>query len=110
MLLDPNPRAIKRLVNAYSFRSGFALSAGQTHVIPKLPYWCVLDLRFPYSAERLAAVPTLVEGDAWKSDGMTPVENGAFINPYFPLQDQEEIAKILAHLTADDIKDLRLYG
>lgn len=112
MLLDPNPRAIKRLVNAYSFRSGFALSAGQTQVIEKLPYWCVLDLRFPYSAERLAARPDLVDFSAWEVDGMTQKDDGTYTgtNRHFPVEDHEEIAKILAHLTADDIRDLRLYG
>ena len=112
MLLDPNPRAIKRLVNAYSFRSGFALIAGQTDVIPKLPYWCALDLRFPYSAERLGAFPNLASEDAWKEDGMSRDKDGILTgaNWYFPAEDHSEIAKLLAHLTADDIKALRVYG
>lgn len=112
MLLDPNPRAIKRLVNAYSFRSGFALSAGQTQVIPKLPYWCVLDLRYPYSAERLAAFPELAKGDAWMTDGMTLKDDGTWtgVNRHFPVQDHSEIRKIVANLSADDIRELRLYG
>ena len=112
MLLDPNPRAIKRLVNAYSFRSGFALSAGQTDVIEKLPYWCVLDLRFPYSAERLAAFPDLLLEDAWKTDGQSLDDKGKLVgtNIHFPAEDQAEIARILANLTPEDITRLRLYG
>ena len=111
-LIDLNPRAIKRLVNAYSFRSGFALSAGQTHLIAKLPYWCVLDLRFPYSAERLAAFPELAAGDAWMTDGMTLKDDGTWtgLNRHFPAQDHSDIRKILANLSAEDIRELRLYG
>ena len=110
MLLDPNPRAIKRLVNAYSFRSGFALSAGQTHVIEKLPYWCVLDLRFPYSAERLAARPDLVDFTMpGKPTANRPKRTRARYrrhqHRHFPeRRSRAEIEKILAHLTPDDIR------
>ena len=43
---------------------------------------------------------------------MTQKDDGTYTgtNRHFPVEDHEEIAKILAHLTADDIRDLRLYG
>lgn len=99
-LLDPNPRSIKRLVNAFSFRRGFALAAGRVGAIEKLPFWCALDLRFPYAAKRLAEAPSLT-GGAWSHKEY---------NAHFPKQDHDEIGDILKHLTEADVKELRGFG
>ncbi len=99
ILLDPNPRAITRLVNAYSFRLGYALRAGALEVVDKLPYWCVLDLRYPLASKRLAEKPELAEADAWKTDA----EAASFPEP-------AAIGAILAHLSPDEIRVLRGFG
>ncbi|WP_298855332.1 hypothetical protein [uncultured Ruegeria sp.] len=99
-LIDLNPRAIKRLVNAFSFRRGYALSTGNVDVINDLPYWCVLDLRFPYAAQRLVENPTLLDG-SWGDEAEAE---------HFPPSDHDTISRLLALLEEADIPKLAAYG
>ncbi|MDA8747944.1 KAP family NTPase, partial [Litoreibacter sp.] len=56
-LMDPNPRAIKRVVNAFQFLQGYAILAGKEVRIEALVLWAILDLRFPYATRRLHRNP-----------------------------------------------------
>jgi peptidoglycan hydrolase-like protein with peptidoglycan-binding domain len=60
-LVEPNPRAMKRLVNAYGFKRGFELMAGETSEPDALVRWTVLELRWPSLAARLARMPKLID-------------------------------------------------
>ncbi len=99
-LIDLNPRAIKRLVNAFSFRRGYALSTGNVDVIDVLPYWCALDLRFPYAAQRLVEKPALLDG-SWRDEAEAQ---------YFPPSDHDAISRLLDLLEDADIRKLSAYG
>ena len=101
-LLDPNPRAIKRLVNAYAFRFGFMLLTGETDTMEKLPRWCILEQRFPYAAKALSERPFLMKDEEWArppADG----EEDRFPNHAL-------IRDILGDLTQEDVETLRRFG
>ncbi len=53
-LFDGNPRFIKRLINAITFRQSYILMAGEQIPFYVTARWSILSLRFPYTAEFLA--------------------------------------------------------
>ncbi len=89
-LLEANPRAIKRLVNVYSFRLGYAF-LGQLDVPPDvLVRWCILDLRFPRAAVALRERPELCDVAARR-----PEDAALFADP--------AVDGILEPLSAEDV-------
>jgi hypothetical protein len=65
-LLEPNPRAMKRLVNAYGMYQAAHVLERRTVAPEALARWTIVELRWPLLAECLAARPELlgVRGDA----------------------------------------------
>ncbi|MEA3060972.1 MAG: hypothetical protein QOJ94_753 [Sphingomonadales bacterium] len=53
-LLEPNPRAMKRLVNAYAMHQATLLLAGRDTGAGALARWTILELRWPLLADFLA--------------------------------------------------------
>jgi hypothetical protein len=53
-LLEPNPRAMKRLVNAYAMHQATLLLAGRDTRAGALARWTILELRWPLLADFLA--------------------------------------------------------
>ncbi len=60
-LLEPNPRAMKRLVNAYSANRALATLAYVEIERDQLALWTILSLRWPMLADYLADHPEAVE-------------------------------------------------
>lgn len=60
-LLEPNPRAMKRLVNAYGIQQVIALVAEIEIKKEQLALWTIVSLRWPLLAEFLADYPELVD-------------------------------------------------
>jgi len=60
-LLEPNPRAMKRLLNAYGFKLGFELMASGRAEPEPMVRWTIVELRWPTLAERLAGDPEEVQ-------------------------------------------------
>lgn len=52
-LIEPNPRAMKRLLNAYGFRRGFDLQSGRPSDPDALVRWTILENRWPILADYL---------------------------------------------------------
>jgi hypothetical protein len=52
-LIEPNPRAMKRLLNAYGFRRGFDLQSGRRSDPEALVRWTILENRWPILADYL---------------------------------------------------------
>jgi hypothetical protein len=52
-LIEPNPRAMKRLLNAYGFRRGFDLLSGRHSDPDALVRWTILENRWPILADYL---------------------------------------------------------
>ncbi|MCH6568979.1 MAG: pentapeptide repeat-containing protein [Acidobacteria bacterium] len=71
-LLDPNPRAMKRFVNAYAFRKAIALLGGGDMETGPLALWTLMELRWPLLADYLTDHPEMVEriGSELASDGI----------------------------------------
>ena len=71
-LLDPNPRAMKRFINAYSFRRAIALLEGGDMETGPLALWTLMELRWPLLADYLSDHPEMVEriGSELTSDGI----------------------------------------
>ncbi len=71
-LLDPNPRAMKRFVNAYAFRKAIALLEGGDMETGPLALWTLMELRWPLLADYLTDHPEMVEriGSELASDGI----------------------------------------
>ncbi|HYN46837.1 MAG TPA: hypothetical protein VES64_09110, partial [Allosphingosinicella sp.] len=59
-LLEPNPRAMKRLVNAYGMHQATLFLAGRSCTPDALARWTILELRWPLLADFLASRPNAV--------------------------------------------------
>ena len=72
--LDPNPRAMKRFVNAYAFRKAIALLGGRDMETGPLVLWTLMELRWPLLADYLTDHPEMVEriGSELAFDGIPP--------------------------------------
>jgi hypothetical protein len=69
-LLEPNPRSMKRLVNAYGIQRDLRLiearGTGRGAVSAEhLALWTIVRMRWPLLADFLASSPGLVDGDNW---------------------------------------------
>jgi len=60
-LLEPNPRAMKRLVNAYGMHQAALFLAGRSCPPDALARWTILELRWPLLADFLANRPLCVD-------------------------------------------------
>jgi len=58
-LLEPNPRAMKRLLNAYAMNQAAQILAGRDVLPESLARWTILEQRWPLLAEFLALSPRL---------------------------------------------------
>ena len=56
-LLEPNPRSMKRLVNAYAMHQATLLLAGRPVTSGPLARWTILEMRWPLLADFLALRP-----------------------------------------------------
>jgi KAP-like P-loop domain-containing protein/TIR domain-containing protein len=83
-LLDANPRAMKRLVNAYGLARGIELLSahvgGGKDAQHRTALWTILSLRWPRLAEYLAAHP---EAAAHLAKGKAPTGISAELKPLF---------------------------
>jgi hypothetical protein len=81
-LLEPNPRSIKRLVNAYGLHQAVNFLEGKTVSPETLARWTIIELRWPLLAEHLAQKPQDIQflGDskAAKSEGVPESLVGLF--------------------------------
>jgi len=59
-LLEPNPRAMKRLVNAFGVQRDIAIFAGVKTADNELALWTIANLRWPLLTEQLERNPDLV--------------------------------------------------
>ena len=61
-LIEPNPRSMKRMVNAYNTYRALAILLGMDINRDQLALWTILSLRWPQLADALADAPELIEG------------------------------------------------
>jgi hypothetical protein len=87
-LIEPNPRAMKRLLNAYGFRRGFDLQSGRRSDPDALVRWTILENRWPILADYL-------EG---RSSGLKQTEIVE------ALKKDTEVLKVAAGLTWDKLR------
>ncbi len=73
-LLEPNPRAMKRFVNAYALRKAIALLGDCDIEREPLVLWTLMELRWPVLADYLTDHPEMVEkiGSEPEPDGIPP--------------------------------------
>lgn len=92
-LLEPNPRAMKRLVNAYGVQRDVNVLTGDVVEPRKLALWTILGLRWPLLAECLEKRPELIHRVRLLSDG-----DGASGNPLWPAEvTHAQIADLFHH-------------
>ena len=60
-MLEANPRAMKRLVNAYGFNKAISLLADQDLDVGPLARWTIVEMRWPVLARRLEQAPELAD-------------------------------------------------
>ncbi|HEX8746209.1 MAG TPA: P-loop NTPase fold protein [Pyrinomonadaceae bacterium] len=60
-LLEPNPRAMKRLINAYAVQRAIATLAGVSIRREQLALWTITSLRWPLLTEFLEEQPEMIE-------------------------------------------------
>lgn len=100
-LLDPNPRAMKRFVNAYSLQRDLAILAGINMVDllkrQKLALWTIISLRWPLLEDYLVSL---------SQDPSAKVTNG--IRSLFNSSDVQEVisgTRVDVPLDLDDIRE-----
>ncbi len=59
-LLEPNPRAMKRLVNAFGLHQAVNFLEGRKTAVEPLALWSIIELRWPILADYLAADPARI--------------------------------------------------
>lgn len=72
-LLEPNPRSMKRLVNAFGLNQATQFLEGRNVSPEALARWTIIELRWPLLADLLAARPQFV---ADLAEGQTPADRG----------------------------------
>ena len=80
-LLEPNPRSMKRFVNAYSVALSTALLEERTVEPDQLGLWTILRMRWPDLAVRLAMHPELLRDLA--DNGAAPAGTPESVEPLF---------------------------
>lgn len=63
-LLDPNPRALKRLVNTIAIRQSLNFVEDRTVSVDALARWCILETRWPLLADQVRGQTEWLEGGA----------------------------------------------
>jgi len=107
-LLDPNPRAMKRLLNAYGFKLGFEMMADVSNPPEALVRWTIIELRWPILAEYLSRYPDQVGTTA---DGPAPEGIDETLGRLFGKEAVKAVAKDLdgdaiRSLTAAEMPDV----
>jgi hypothetical protein len=97
-LLEPNPRAMKRLVNAYGIERAVQILEGHSREIAypreKLALWAIVKSRWPLFAEYLSDHPELVEGIDGKT--LPPEVEAETDKPYLArLFREPEVARVV---------------
>lgn len=69
-LLDPNPRAMKRLINAIGIAHSVCMLEGRSVNPDVLARWTILELRWPLLAEALAANRDWLDGGSPADPGL----------------------------------------
>lgn len=90
-LLEPNPRAMKRLVNAYGLHQATHFIEGRQVSPEALAQWTIIELRWPLLADVLAARPQSVVDVA---NGQAPVA-GSFPHDIEGLFSDEAVRSVL---------------
>jgi hypothetical protein len=72
-MLEPNPRSMKRLVNAFGLNQATQFLEGRNVPPEVLARWTIIELRWPLLADLLAARPQFV---ADLAKGETPADRG----------------------------------
>lgn len=106
-VMDPNPRALKRLVNDYTYRQGFLFLAGEDVPSQPLIHWSILNQRFPYAAAEIAADASLLTKsarEAWE------VEAAAAKRPHLPFFENGDIDTLTAGISKDNLEKLTTLG
>ena len=98
-ILEANPRAIKRLINAFGYKYLYAKLGGFEIDPDDLVVWSVLELRFPFVAYRLLQNPELVNRDARKDENLNDEDKLLFA--------EADITNILEKLSQDTVKKMR---
>ncbi len=66
--IEPNPRAMKRLVNAVGMAQSRAVLEGRAVSFDTIALWTMLELRWPRAAEAIRADPALIEAKKASTD------------------------------------------
>lgn len=72
-MLEPNPRSMKRLVNAFGLNQATQFLEGRSVPPEVLARWTIIELRWPLLADFLAARPQFV---ADLAEGQAPADRG----------------------------------
>lgn len=77
-VVEPNPRAMKRLVNAYAMHQSTLFLSGSNTIFNTLVRWTILELRWPMLADFLAARPECIDAlrEPLAKDEMPHVPDG----------------------------------
>lgn len=107
-LLEKNPRAMKRMVNAYGIRRAIDILSGGNTEREVLALWTIIELRWPLLAEHLSENPEHIEdiihGRIPTDDKLDESLNALFISPAVKDVVMGNAKDINARLTQETIK------
>lgn len=87
-VLEPNPRAMKRLVNAYGLHQAAHFLEGRALAPEALARWTIIELRWPLLADYLAANPDAI---ALMGDGADASAMPEGLRPLFASHEVREV-------------------
>ena len=100
-MIEPNPRSIKRLLNAYGFKVSYELLSGQTTDPDAMIRWTIIEMRWPRLADCLAKNPDWIEQFDSPSRLMTDIPEDLV-----PLFKSHQLKAIAEPLTPDLVRSL----
>ena len=98
-LLEPNPRAMKRLVNVYGLHQATHFLEGRSVSPEALALWTIIELRWPQLSDFLAAHPQFT---ADLANGKTP-DNKSIPDDLKELFGDDEVKAVVK---GDSMKDI----
>lgn len=103
--IEPNPRGMKRLVNAIGMVQARSLLEGRSVDFDTIVLWTILELRWPRAAAAIAADPGLIDADGSGPDALLAAWGDALFQKIANELDASRVRALIGAVDEDDGPD-----
>lgn len=100
--IEPNPRGMKRLVNAIGMVQARSLLEGRSVDFDTIVLWTILELRWPRAAAAIAADPGLIDADGSGPDALLAAWGDALFQKIANELDASRVRALIGAVDEDD--------